>query len=163
MRSREETASPAFRDTWAWLGSGAIALALLVAVVVAAPRLLDRDPCDIALRAASELGLKLSDDDAVVSCEWHSSFPDSSGAVMVRTASITSREALLKRSGVSEEITGTTVSINDGPFRSETRRPNLERSTQVYLRTGPTGHILKISYDEGLESGLLLRVSAIEM
>ena len=99
MSNREEADIPAFRDRWAWLGSGAIALALLVAVVVAVPRLVDRDPCDIALPAASALGLELSDDDDVVSCEWHSSFPDSSGAVMVRTASITSREALLVRSG----------------------------------------------------------------
>ena len=82
---------------------------------------------------------------------------------MVRTASHTTREALLERSGVSEEIDRRTVSLNDGPFHEEMRRPNLERSEQVYIATAPNGHQLRISYDEGVESGLLLTVRAIEV
>ncbi|WP_420750580.1 hypothetical protein [Rhodococcus sp. O3] len=55
------------------------------------------------------------------------------------------------------------MSIDDGPFREEVRRPNLERSEQVYTATAPNGHQLRISYDEHVESGLLLTVRAIQV
>lgn len=71
--------------------------------------------------------------------------------------------SLLERSGVSEEIEQFGVSVDDGPFREEVRRPNLDRSEQVYVATGPNGHQLRISYDEGVESGLLLTVQAIQV
>lgn len=150
-------------SVWVWLGSGAIVIALLAAGIVAVPRMFHSDPCDHALPFASELGLQLSEKEEVLSCEWHSSFPNSGGTVMVRTDSPAAREALLERSGVSEEITGSRVSVNDGPIRVETRRPNLERSEQVYMAISPLGHRLKIIYDEGAESGLLLTVHATQM
>lgn len=81
----------------------------------------------------------------------------------MRTASHTTREALLERSGVSEEIDRRRVGLDDGPFREEMRRPNLEHSEQVYIATAPNGHQLRISYDEGVESGLLLTVRAIQV
>ncbi len=148
---------------WLWLTCGAIAFALLLTGMSTIPRVFHNDPCDSALAFASELGLHLSGDDNVVSCEWHSSFPDSSGTVMVRTASHATRDALLERSGVSEELYRWNVSIDDGPFREEVRRPNLERSEQVYIATAPNGHQLRISYDEHAESGLLLTVRAIQV
>jgi hypothetical protein len=43
------------------------------------------------------------------------------------------------------------------------RRPNLERSEQVYIATAPNGNQLRISCDEGVESGLLLTVRVIEV
>lgn len=138
-------------------------VALLITGMFTVSRVFHNDPCDSALPSASELGLHLSDDDDVGSCEWHSSFPDSSGTVMVRTASHTTRETLLERSGVSEEIDRRRVSLDGGPFREETRRPNLERSEQVYIATAPNGHQLRISYDEGVESGLLLNVRTIQV
>ncbi|MCK0091696.1 hypothetical protein MWU77_12980 [Rhodococcus sp. F64268] len=55
------------------------------------------------------------------------------------------------------------MSIDDGPFREEVRRPNLERSEQVYMATAPNGHRLRISYDEHVEFGLLLTVRAIQV
>lgn len=82
---------------------------------------------------------------------------------MVRTASHATRDALLERSGVSEELYRWNVSIDDGPFREEVRRPNLERSEQVYMATAPNGHRLRISYDEHVEFGLLLTVRAIQV
>lgn len=82
---------------------------------------------------------------------------------MVRTASPAARDALLKRSGVTEEIAGQAVSVDDGPFRAERWRPNLERSEQVYSSSGPNGHLLKIIYDEGTDSGLLLTVLGTQM
>ncbi|MFE5117588.1 hypothetical protein ACFQ9D_16590 [Arthrobacter koreensis] len=145
-----------------WLAGGIGALALLVTGLSVVPQILDRDPCSRALPFASELGLQLSSDDEVVSCHWHTSFPDSSGTVTVRTASHTTREALLRRSGVSEEIYRWAVSVNDGPSLEEVHRPNLKRSEQVYLTTAPNGRQLRISYDEKVESGLLLAVSALE-
>lgn len=148
---------------WMWLLSGAIVVALLAAGMVAVPRMLHSDPCDQALPFASELGLQLTEKDEVLSCEWHTSFPDSGGTVMVRTDSPATREALLERSGVSEEITRSGVSVNDGPMRVETRRPNHERSEQVYTAISPLGHSLKIIYDEGVESGLLLTVHVSQM
>ncbi len=54
------------------------------------------------------------------------------------------------------------ISENDGPFYEEVRRPNLERSKQVYVST-TGGYQLSISYDDGIESGLLLTVWAMEM
>ena len=163
MRDRLKTRGPQVRNGWLWLGCGVIVVALLITGMFTVSRVFHNDPCDSALPLASELGLHLSDDDDVVSCEWHSSFPDSSGTVMVRTASHTTREALLERSGVSEEIDRQRVSLNDGPFREEMRRPNLERGDQVYIATAPNGHQLRISYDEGVESGLLLTVRAIQV
>ncbi|WP_235189567.1 hypothetical protein [Williamsia sp. D3] len=81
---------------------------------------------------------------------------------MVRTASHATRKALLERSGVSEELDRSLVSINNGPIRAEVRRPNLERPRQVFLASAPGGDQLAISYDEGVESGLLLTVSAAQ-
>lgn len=163
MRDRSKSRSSQVRNTWLWLGCGVVVVALLITGMFSVPRGLHNDPCDSALPFASELGLHLSGDDDVVSCEWHSSFPDSSGTVVVRTASHATREALLERSGVSEEIDRWRVSLDDGPFREEMRRPNLERSEQVYTATAPDGHQLRISYDEGVESGLLLTVRAVQV
>ncbi|MED5803070.1 hypothetical protein VX037_18765 [Gordonia sp. Z-3] len=98
----------------------------------------------------------------MVSCEHHASFPDSSARLVVRTASPQTRTALLQRSSVSEELERTMISENDGPFYEEVRRPNLERSKQVYVST-TGGYQLSISYDDGIESGLLLTVWAMEM
>ena len=92
----------------------------------------------------------------MVSCEWQTSFPDSGGIIIVRTASPAARESLLKRFGVSEETAGRSVSINDGPFRSEQWLPIHERSEQVYLSIADNGHVLKISYDPGVDHGLRL-------
>jgi hypothetical protein len=163
MRDRLKTRGPQVRSRWVWLGCGVIVVALLITGMFTVSRVFHNDPCDSALPFASELGLHLSDDDDVVSCEWQSSFPDSSGTVMVRTASHATREALLERSGVTEEIDRPRVSLNDGPFREEMRRPNLERSEQVYIATAPNGDQLRISYDEGVESGLLLTVRALQV
>ena len=163
MRDRLKTRRYQARNVWLWLTCGAIAVALLITGMSTIPRVSHNDPCDSALPFASELGLHLSGDDNVVSCEWHSSFPDSSGTVMVRTASHATRDAVLERSGVSEELYRSNVSIDDGPFREEVRRPNLERSEQVYIATTPNGHQLRISYDEHVEFGLLLTVRAIEV
>lgn len=163
MRDRLKTRGYQARNVWLWLTCGAMAVALLITGMSTIPRVFHKDPCDSALPFASELGLHLSGDDNVVSCEWHSSFPDSSGTVMVRTASHATRDALLERSGVSEELYRSNVSIDDGPFREEVRRPNLERSEQVYIATAPNGHQLRISYDEHVESGLLLTVRAIQV
>ncbi|MDV2474782.1 hypothetical protein F8M49_03885 [Rhodococcus zopfii] len=163
MPDRLKTRGSEVRNVWLWLTCGAIAFALLLTGMSTIPRVFHNDPCDSALAFASELGLHLSGDDNVVSCEWHSSFPDSSGTVMVRTASHATRDALLERSGVSEELYRWNVSIDDGPFREEVRRPNLERSEQVYIATAPNGHQLRISYDEHAESGLLLTVRAIQV
>ncbi|WAM19589.1 hypothetical protein [Rhodococcus sp. JS3073] len=138
-------------------------VALLITGMFTVSWVFHDDPCDSALPFASESGLHLSDDDDVVSCEWQSSFPDSSGTVMVRTASPATREALLERSGVTEEVDRPRVSLNDGPFHEEMRRPNLERSEQVYIATAPNGDQLRISHDEGVESGLLLTVRALQM
>ena len=150
------------RPLW-WLVSGLLVVGLAIASVVIVARVFDRDPCDSAIPFATELGLRLSADEHVVSCQWHSSFPDSSGTIMVRTASLATRKALLERSGVSEELDRSRVSINNGPFREEVRRPNLERSRQVFLASAPGGDQLAISYDEGVESGLLLTVSAVQV
>lgn len=163
MRDRLQTCGSSVRNVWLWLTCGAVAVALLITGISTIPRAFHNDPCDSALPFASELGLHLSGDDDVVSCEWHSSFPDSSGTVMVRTASHATRDALLERSGVSEELYRWNVSIDDGPFREEVRRPNLERSEQVYMATAPNGHRLRISYDEHVEFGLLLTVRAIQV
>ena len=163
MRDRLNTRGYQVRNVWLWLTCGAIAVALLITGMSTIPRVFQNDPCDSALPFASELGLHLSGNDNVVSCEWHSSFPDSSGTVMVRTASHATRDALLERSGVSEELYRSNVSIDGGPFREEVRRPNLERSEQVYIATAPNGHQLRISYDEHVESGLLLTVRALQV
>ncbi|QBJ98064.1 hypothetical protein ERC79_20540 [Rhodococcus sp. ABRD24] len=163
MRDRLKTRGSQIGNVWLWPTCGAIVVALLLAGMSTIPRVSHNDPCDSALSFASELGLHLSGDDDVVSCEWHSSFPDSSGTVMVRTASHATRDALLEWSGVSEELDRWNVSIDDGPFREEVRRPNLERSEQVYVATAPNGHQLRISYDEDMESGLLLAVRAIQV
>lgn len=162
MRDQSNSRGPQSRAKWLWLGGGAIAVALLVAGLFVVPRVFHNNPCDAALPFASELGLQLSDDDVVISCDWHSSFPDSSGTVMVRTASHASREALLERSGVREETYEWLVSDDDGPSHEMTRRPNLERSEQVYTATAPNGHQLKISYEDDVESGLLLTVRALQ-
>lgn len=151
------------RKVWSWVGCGAAIVGLLVVGMITVPMLFHKDPCDPALSFATELGLQLSDDDKVVTCEWHSSFPDSSGKVMVRTASHASRDTLLKQSGVTEEIERSWVSINDGPLHEDVRRPNLERSKQVYTATAADGDLLTISYDEGVESGLLLTVWALQV
>lgn len=54
---------------------------------------------DSALLFASELGLRLSTDDDVESCQWHSSFPDSSGVIVVRTAPHRTRRERLSSKG----------------------------------------------------------------
>ncbi|MXP20175.1 hypothetical protein GIY30_02160 [Gordonia sp. HNM0687] len=144
-----------------WLGC-AVVIVGLVAAAIAVPRLAHRYPCDSVVPNAADMGLRLSDTEQVVSCEHHASFPDSSARLVVRTASPQTRTALLQRSSVSEELERTMISENDGPFYEEVRRPNLERSKQVYLST--TGdYQLSISYDDGIESGLLLTVWAMEM
>jgi hypothetical protein len=149
------------RALW-WLVSALLVVGLAIASVVVVTRVLDNDPCDSAVPFAVELGLRLSADEVVESCQWQSSFPDSSGTVMVRTASHATRAALLERSGVSEELDRSLVSINNGPFREEVRRPNLERPKQMFLASAPGGDQLAISYDDGVESGLLLTVSAMQ-
>ena len=114
-----------------WLVCG-IVVVLCVVVAIPAMRLVRSDPCDTLLPFAAELGLRLSANEEVVTCVWHSSFPDSWGGATVRTASAATREALLRRSGVAEELERTMVSENDGPFYEKVRSPNLERSRQVY-------------------------------
>jgi len=143
---------------WLWLCVGAVVVGLLVAGTITVSRVVHRDPCDSVLPYANDLGLVLSDDDQVLSCEWHPDFLDSSGKIMVRTASRATRGALLARSGVTEELDRSLVSINDGPFQEQVRRPNLERSRQVYLASAPGGDQLSISYDETVDSGLALTV-----
>lgn len=64
------------RPTWPWVGAGLVLVAILAIGTLTLPRALERDPCDAALPFATELGLRLSDADQVVSCEWHSNFPD---------------------------------------------------------------------------------------
>lgn len=162
MPDPSKTRHPRLRTRWVWLGGGIFAVSLLATSMCVVPQVLNKDPCDRALAFASDLGLQLSSDDEAVSCEWHSSLPDSAGTLTVRTASHATREALLERSGVSEEIYRCAVSVNDGPLREELRRPNLERSEQVYEATAPNGHQLRISYDDGVDSGLLLTVSALQ-
>lgn len=158
MDDRSNARRPKLRARWLWLGGGVLVAVLLIAAVLIVPRVVQNDPCDTALPLASELGLQLSDDEEVVSCEWQTSFPDSGGIIIVRTESPATRETLLKRSGVSEETAGRSVSTNDGPFRSERWLPNHERSEQVYLSIADNGHVLKISYDPGVDDGLLLTV-----
>lgn len=119
MCDRLKTRGSPVRNVWLWLTCGAMAVALLITGMSTIPRVFHNDPCDSALPFASELGLHLSGDDDVVSCEWHSSFPDSSGTIMVRTVSYATRDAVLERSGVSEELYRSNVSIDDGPFREE--------------------------------------------
>ena len=145
-----------------WLGCGAV-VGLLVVGLADVPRMFSHDPCDSALPFATEVGLHLSSDEEVVSCEWQPQFPDSSGRVTVRTESPASRDALLAGSGVSEEVERSLVVVNDGPVQEDERRPNLERGEQVYTATAANGHRLEISYDEGVESGLLLTVWAIQV
>ncbi|HEY9314845.1 hypothetical protein [Williamsia sp.] len=157
-----QTKVPCVRKVWLWLGCAAVVIVLLVAGTIAVSRVFHRDPCGPALSHSSKLGLVLSDDDQVISCEWHSSFLDSSGKIVVRTASQATRDALLARAGVTEELDRSMVSINDGPFQEEVRRPNLERSRQVYIGSALGGdQQLSISYDENVDSGLLLTVWAL--
>lgn len=163
MDDRSNARRPKLRARWLWLGGGVLVAVLLIAAVLIVPRAVQNDPCNTALPLASELGLQLSDDDEVVSCEWQTGFTDSGGIIIVRTESPATRETLLKRSGVSEETAGRSVSINDGPFRSERWRPNLERSEQVYLSTAPNRHLLKVIYNEKVDSGLLLTVLVTQM
>lgn len=158
MDDRSNARRPRLRARRLWVGGGALVAVLLIAAALIVPRVVQNDPCDIALPFASELGLQLSDDDEVVSCEWQTGFTDSGGIIIVRTSSPATRKALLKRSGVSEETAGRSVSINDGPFRSERWLPNRGRSEQVYLSIADNGHVLKISYDAGVDHGLLLTV-----
>lgn len=141
-----------------WLGGGLLVVALLITAAIIVPRITQNDPCETALQAASDLGLQLSDDDEAVSCEWQSRFTDSGGLIVIRTESPATRESLLIRSGMGEEIAGRSVSIDDGPFRPERWRSNLDRDEQVYLSTGPNGHQLKIIYNDEVEGGLLLTV-----
>ena len=70
--------------------------------------------------------------------------------------------SLLERPGVSEELDRSLVGINNGPFREEVRRPNLERPKQMFPASAPGGDQLAISYAEGVESGLLLTASAMQ-
>lgn len=55
------------------------------------------------------------------------------------------------------------VSENDGPFYEEVRRPNLERSRQVYESELSNNGQLTISYDAAEGSGLLLSVGATQV
>ncbi|ORM36114.1 hypothetical protein [Williamsia sp. 1135] len=151
---------PTLHSRIVWFGAAVLVVGVVIACVVAIPKVLHDDPCDTVLPVASELGLSLSDDDEVVACAWHSSFTDSSGTLTVRTASHATREALLRRSGVREEVERSMVSVNNGLFREHIRRPNLGRSRQVFVAAVPGGDQLTISYDEGVESGLVLEVSA---
>ncbi|WP_237421599.1 hypothetical protein [Gordonia sp. SID5947] len=109
------------------------------------------------------MGLRLSDDEEVVSCETYPSFPDSSVKVMVRTRSPETRSAFLKRCDASEELGRSLISFDDGPFHEEVRRPNLTRSEQVFIADTHGYNELRLSYDEGVESGLLITVWAIDM
>lgn len=161
----DETAAsqPHRRTLRIWLGCTAVALGLLVAAAIGIMQVIHRDPCDSVLPYAADMGLRLSADDEVVSCTAYPSFPDSSAKVVVRTASPATRQALLERSGVSEELDRSLISINDGPFHERVRRPNLTRSEQVYVATENGSHVLKISYEKSIESGLLLTVWAMDM
>ncbi|MDL9948646.1 hypothetical protein QSJ19_24285 [Gordonia sp. ABSL11-1] len=160
MRDHVTSTRPHVRLHWWFLGW--VALVLLIAAGFVLPRILHRDPCHDVLPYAADMGLRLSDDEHVVSCTNYPSFPDSSAKVVVRTASPATRQALLDRSGVTEEVERSTISVNDGPFHEVVRRPNLERSEQVYKATTRSGDILSISYDEHNEAGLLLEVNAME-
>ena len=80
---------------------------------------------------------------------------------MVRTASPATREALLPRSDAAE-VEQSFGHTDDGPPREHMRRPNLQRSEQVYTRLATGGDDLRISDDEGIERGLLLTVLALE-
>lgn len=146
-----------------WLCGGVISIAVVAVAAIGAVRILHPDPCDLSLPFAEKLGLRLSRDDHVVACEWDGGFPDSGGKVVVRTTSADTRDALLGRSEVSEELDRTLVIVDDGTFHEEVNRPNLERSEQVYTSTGKGGHLLQISYDQGVESGLLLTVLALDV
>lgn len=156
-----QTGTPRVRRVWLWPGVGAVVVGLLVAGTITVSRVVHRAPCDAVLPHANDRGLVLSDDDQVFSCEWYPHFLDSSGKIMVRTASRATRDALLARSGVTEELDRSMVSINDGPFQEQVRRPNLERSRQVYTASEPDGAQLSISYDETVDSGLLLTVGVL--
>lgn len=158
MRSRQRC--PKLPSRTIWFGAAVLVVGVVIACAVAIPKVLHDDPCDAVLPVAAELGLSLSDDDEVVACAWHSTFTDASGTLTLRTASHATREALLRRSGVSEEVERSMVSINNGPFREHIRRPNLGRRAQVFVADAPGGDQLTISYDELMESGLLLTVSA---
>ncbi|WP_232017039.1 hypothetical protein [Gordonia insulae] len=145
-----------------WWFLGWVVLVLLIASGFVIPQLIHRDPCERVIPYATAMGLRLSDDEAVVSCTSYPSFPDSSAKVVVRTASPATRAALLERSEVSEDLERNLVSLNDGPFREEVRRPNLERSEQVYVANRSGGDVLTITYEERKEAGLLLTVWAME-
>lgn len=160
---RDRPRSPRLRPRrLLWLGCGAVAVGLLVGTLTATPRTVHRDPCESVLPYAAKMGLSLSDAETVVACEEYPSFPDSSAKVLVHTASLATREALLRRSGVSEELERTMISLNDGPVEEQVRRPNLDRNQQVYLATTKSGDQLNISYDKSVQSGLLLTAWAIE-
>jgi hypothetical protein len=153
---------PPVRLSWWFLGG--LVLVLLVASGLVIPRLIhrDHDPCQRVLPYAAAMGLRLSDAEDVISCASYPSFPDSSAKVVVRTESPATRNALLERSEVSEDLERNLVSLNDGPFHEEVRRPNLERSEQVYTANRRGGDVLTITYEERKESGLLLTVWAME-
>lgn len=151
---------PPVRLRWWFLGW--VVLVLLIASGFVVPQLIHRDPCHRVLPYAAAMGLRLSEAEHVVSCASYPSFPDSSAKVVVRTESPATRNALLERSEVSEDLERNMVSINDGPFHEEVRRPNLERSEQVYIANRRNGDVLTITYEERKESGLLLTVWAME-
>ncbi|NMO02793.1 hypothetical protein HH308_16395 [Gordonia sp. TBRC 11910] len=162
MRDRHKADRLRVRPVWLSLGCAAIAVALLVGGLITVLREVHRDPCESVLPYAAGMGLRLSDAETVVACEEYPSYPDSSAKVLVRTASRAARDALLRRSGVSEDVERTMISLNDGPIETEVRRPNLNRSEQIYLATTKSGDQLSISYDESVQAGLLLTVWAIE-
>ncbi|GAC57979.1 hypothetical protein GOHSU_28_00340 [Gordonia hirsuta DSM 44140 = NBRC 16056] len=132
-----------------------------VAVNVA-QQVFGNDPCDSALPFAKESGLTLSGEEEVVSCEWHPGFRDSSGQLTVRTRSLESRERLLEHSGASEELARSWHRVGDGPAQQIVRRPNLERSEQVYTARS-SSRMLSISYDDAVEKGLLLHIRAVSI
>lgn len=135
-----------------WLGFGLLAAVVLVVTAIAVvPDLMDNtDDCDRATSFAQELGLDLSDSEAVVSCVWSPGFGDFSGALTVRTRSAQSRGALLARSGVSVQP------HNHGQTREDTGTRH-----EFTSRTGASE--LAIGYDAAVESGLLLEVAATNL
>ncbi|WP_165943063.1 hypothetical protein [Gordonia zhaorongruii] len=134
----------------AWMGF--VGVRMVQSIVRAA------DACPTALDYAAGYGLRLSDRDAVVSCEWQDVPRDPSATIMVRASSPAARTALIRRSGAHERVTTSDVRVN-GAWTTRTHRPNLERSRQVFYAEDD---YLRISYDPKIEGGLLLQVHVLQ-
>lgn len=151
------------RRTWLWLGPLVFIAAIVAATAILTPQVFRDDPCDSAVPYATELDVSLSDSEQVVSCTWTARFRDSSGTVVVRTESAATRELLLQRSGVTEAAGLAATPTGTGPPEESAHQPNAERSEHVYSATSPGRHLLRITYDDAVESGLLLTISVIEL